>query len=76
MNMKFLTNSNGDAKRLFVPISEFEFNSFAVHVRCFEPRRSRVPQDGFRITQRLSNTLWVTSLIATASRDAVVKAAQ
>jgi hypothetical protein len=50
--MKFLTNSNDSPKRLFVPINEFEFNSFAVRVRRLASRHSKAPQGVFRINQR------------------------
>jgi hypothetical protein len=49
--MKFLTNSRGNPKRLFVPINQFEFRSFTMQVRQVV---SRAPRGIFRISQRPS----------------------
>jgi hypothetical protein len=64
--MKFLTNSSGNPKRLFVPINEFEFNSFTVRVQRLAFRPSKAPGGVFRITQRNGKSLWATSPIPAA----------
>jgi len=64
--MNFMTTSRDDQKRLFVPINEFEFNSFTVRVRRLVPRQARAPESVFRIARRQSNTLWTMSPIKAA----------
>jgi hypothetical protein len=64
--MKFLDRSGNQPKRLFVAISEFEFNGFSVRVRRLALRESRATQDVFRITRSYLGTLGATSPIQTA----------
>jgi len=58
MIMKFLTSSFEDPRRLFVPINEFEFSSFAVRVRRLSIRQVKAPRAVFRITRRRSRNFW------------------
>ena len=64
--MKLLTNSNTNPNQLFVAISEFEFNGFAVPIRRFDLRPCREPLRAFRMTRRTGQTLWTASPIPAA----------
>ena len=64
--MKFLTSSLEDPRRLFVPINEFEFNSFAVRVRHLAMRQVKSPSRVFGITRRHSRNFWALPPIPAA----------
>src|SRR5258708_32271616 len=67
MVMKFLNNSNSNSKRLFVPINEFEFNSFVVRVQRLSSRNSISAQNLSRMMRRPSRALWAASPIPGAA---------
>jgi len=64
--MKFLTSSSEDPSRLFVPINEFEFNSFVVQVRRLAIRQVKAPRAVFRITRRRSRNFWSMAALPAA----------
>ena len=57
--MKFGINSTVHPKRLFVPVYEFEFNSFVVRVRRLASRPARALRKGFCVDQQVSRSLLV-----------------
>jgi len=59
--MKLLTRSTGRPKRLFVPINEFEFNSFGVRVMSLAMGEPKAPRVDFRRTRPYSRSLWAMS---------------
>jgi hypothetical protein len=61
--MKFSTHSILNPKRLFVPINEFEFNTFAVRIRRPAPRPTKADQSLFAPRRRPTD-FWVLSPIA------------
>jgi hypothetical protein len=63
MIMKFATNSTINAKRLFVPVNEFEFNSFVVRVRRLASRPTRRLRGEFPVSQGDSSSIWAPSPI-------------
>ena len=60
--MKLWTDSLLNPKRLFVPVNEFEFNTFVVRVRRLASRPTKAAQDV--LPQRRSRSFWVLSPIA------------
>jgi hypothetical protein len=64
--MKFLTNSTGNPKRLFVPVNEFVFNGFAVRVRRLASRPTRALRGEFSVNQQDARRLLASSPIPAA----------
>jgi len=58
--MKWSTDPSLSPKRLFVPVNEFEFDTFAVHVRRPVSRRTRAVRDVSTLQQR-PKFFWVLS---------------
>jgi hypothetical protein len=53
--MKLSTDSLLNPKRLFVPINDFEFNTFVVRIRRLASRTSRAPEGVFTPERRGTN---------------------
>jgi hypothetical protein len=63
LTMKISSLFNGNAKRLFVPVNEFQFNGFAVRVRPLTSRQSKTPRLALSLSRRHSRSRWPVAAV-------------